>query len=251
MATYYCDDNDVARFLQVPNFTNSTFPLDSTVEDFINMAEARVDQLTNTSWHSSKYNTITEERVRIQKVRSNMIQTRGRIQLSHYPIAAFAKNDNPSLANAANGNVKIWSATGYKDYLKNSEGKTLGTSVTDTSNDMWVDTERGIIYLNSYSLHNLMNGSPSGVDGYVSYKYGYASTPGDIKLATIYFAAALVVSNDDLNLMQEGDDSMDNATKSQKFEDMAMKILKDNKRLDRDMTMARAVGGFGTGMVTP
>ena len=51
--------------------------------------------------------------------------------------------------------------------------------------------------------------------------------------------------------MQEADDSMDNATKSQKFEDMAMKILKDNKRLDRDMTMARAVGGFGTGMVTP
>jgi hypothetical protein len=57
--------------------------------------------------------------------------------------------------------------------------------------------------------------------------------------------------NDDLNLMPEGDDSMDNSTKSQKFEDMAMKILKDNKRLDRDMTMARAVGGFGTGLVTP
>ena len=35
----------------------------------------------------------------------------------------------------------------------------------------------------------------------------------------------------DLNLMPEGDDSMDNATKSQKFEDMAMKILKDNKRI--------------------
>ena len=76
-------------------------------------------------------------------------------------------------------------------------------------------------------------------------------TPKDIKLATIYLTASTIAMNDDLNLMPEGDDSMDNSTKSQKFEDMAMKILKDNKRLDRDMTMARAVGGFGTGMVTP
>ena len=89
------------------------------------------------------------------------------------------------------------------------------------------------------------------MDAYVTYRYATASTPDDIKLAAIYFASAMVAANDDLNLMQEANDSMDNATKSQKFEDMAMKILKDNKRLDRDMTMARGVGGFGTGMVTP
>ena len=71
----------------------------------------------------------------------------------------------------------------------------------------------------------------------------------DIKLATIYFTAATIAMNDDLNLMQEADDSMDNATKSQKFEDMAMKILTDNKRLDRKFTMARAVGGLGVGNV--
>ena len=51
--------------------------------------------------------------------------------------------------------------------------------------------------------------------------------------------------------MAEGDDSMDNATKSQKFEEMAMKILKDNKRMGRNITMARAIGGFGTGKVYP
>jgi hypothetical protein len=57
--------------------------------------------------------------------------------------------------------------------------------------------------------------------------------------------------NDDLNLMQEGDDSMDNSSKSQRFEEMAMKLLKDNRRLGRSMAMARGVGGFGTGMVIP
>ena len=51
--------------------------------------------------------------------------------------------------------------------------------------------------------------------------------------------------------MQEGDDSMDNATRSQRFEDMGMKILTDNKRTGRKLTMATGIGGFGTGMVTP
>ena len=99
-------------------------------------------------------------------------------------------------------------------------------------------------------MFDTITDSPAGVDAYVSYKYATATTPKDIKLATIYFTSATIAMNDDLNLMPEGDDSMDNSTKSQKFEDMAMKILKDNKRLDRDMTMARAVGGFGTGLVT-
>ena len=58
-----------------------------------------------------------------------------------------------------------------------------------------------------------------------------ATTPLDIKLATIYFTASMIAMNDDLNLMQEGDDSMDNATKVQRFEDMAMKILKTTKEL--------------------
>ena len=53
-----------------------------------------------------------------------------------------------------------------------------------------------------------------------------------------------------LNLMQEGDDSMDNASKSQRFEEMAMKILKDGRRLGRSMPMSRAIGGFATGRVT-
>jgi len=245
MATHYCDDNDVARFLQVPNFTSSTFPLDSTVEDFINMAEKRIDLLTNHVWHSSRVSstngTVTDERVRVQTVRSTAINDRGRIQLAHYPILTLAGGSGDAL--------KIWEGSAYVDYVAS---KTMGSSVTDVvDKDFWVDTERGIIYIENYAIHNMLNSAPAGVSAYVTYRYATASTPDDIKLATIYFASAMVAANDDLNLMQEADDSMDNATKSQKFEDMAMKILKDNKRLDRDVTIARAVGGFGTGMVTP
>ena len=246
----YCTHGDVSAFLQLADFSGSTTPTATQVESFIELAEGRIEQLTNHAWSTANAISVTDERVRVQQVQSNVVSTRGRIQLSHYPILAFSQHASPSLSQT-NGNIKIWSSGGYVDYLDSDNSKTLGSNVADVSNDAWADIERGIIYLNSYSLHNMLNSSPAGVDGYVSYKYATADTPADIKLATIYFTASIIAMNDDLNVMQEGDDSMDNATRSQRFEDMAMKILKDNRRLGRTMTMVRAIGGFGTGMVTP
>ena len=235
----YCTANDVAAFLQVDDFSGSTTPTSTDVEAFIDMAEGRIEELTNHAWSTAKARTVTDERARVQTVRSNAINVRGRIQLAHYPIL--------SLAGASGDTLKVWEGSAYVDYVAS---KTMGSSVTDVNGkDFWVDTERGIIYIENYATHNMLNSSPQGVDAYVKYRYGDATTPQDIKLATIYFTASTIAANDDLNLMQEADDSMDNATKSQKFEDMAMKILTDNGRLDRDMTMARAIGGFGVGRV--
>jgi hypothetical protein len=238
----YCSHSDVSAFLQVSAFhATDTTPTIGQVEAFIDMAEARVEQLTNHAWHTNNAITVTDERARVQTVRSTAINDRGRIQLSHYPIV--------TLAGGSGDTLKVWEGSAYVDYVAS---KTMGSSVTDVvDKDFWVDTERGIIYIENYAIHNMLNSAPAGVSAYVKYRYATATTPKDIKLATIYLTASTIAMNDDLNLMQEADDSMDNSTKSQKFEDMAMKILKDNKRLDRDMTMARAVGGFGTGMVTP
>ena len=248
----YCTHGDVSAFLQVDGFTDSpaTTPTQAQVETFIELAESRIERLTDHAWSTANAISVTDERVRVQRVQSNVISTRGRIQLRHYPILAFSQHASPSLPQT-NGNIKIWGSGGYVDYLDSDESKTLGSNVTDTGNDVWADTEGGIIYLNRYSLHNMLNSSPAGVDGYVTYKYATATTPKDIKLATIYFTAEIIVSNDDLNLMPEGDDSMDNRSKGELFEAQAMKILKDNKRLERTMPLARAIGGFGTGMVTP
>jgi len=250
----YCTHGDVSAFLQVDAFADggsATTPTQAQVETFIEMAEARIEQLTNHAWSTANAISVTEERVRIQRVRSNVINSRGRIQLGHYPILAFSQHASPSLGQT-NGNVKVWNGSKYLDYLDSDESKDMGSSVTDVvSKDFWTDGERGTIYINNYSTFNMVNSSPAGVDAYVSYKYATATTPKDIKQACIYFTSSMIAMNDDLNLMQEGDDSMDNATKSQKFEEMAMKILKENRRLERDLTMARGVGGFGTGMVVP
>ena len=247
----YCAATDISAFLQVADFADGgspTTPSLTDVNNFITMAEGRVEQLTNHAWSTAKAIEVTDERCRIQTVQSNAINIRGRIQLAHYPILIFSKNATPNFTNT-NGNVKIWEGTSYVDYCDSANNKDIGTLVTDIDGDMWTDTERGIIYIENYATHNMLNSSPAGVDAYVSYEYGTANTPQDIKLATIYLAAATIAMNDDLNLMPEGDDSMDNSTKSQKFEDMAIKILKDNRRLDRDMTMARGIGGFGVGRV--
>tara|TARA_R100001163_G_C5008826_1_gene155428 strand:+ start:54 stop:788 length:735 start_codon:yes stop_codon:yes gene_type:complete len=244
MATHYCSDNEVARFLQVPHFTSSTFPLDSTVEEFINMAEERVDQLTDHVWHASRVSstngTVTEERGRIQRVMSNSVNDRGRIQLRHYPILAMQSGTDK---------LHVWDGGNYVEYIANKTGDDTITNVT--GKDYWVDKERGTIYLNSYNQFNLLSDAPSGVTAYVTYRYATATPPQDIKLATTYFAAAMIAMNDDLNVMQEGDDSMDNATRSQRFEEMGMKVLKDNRRLGRAMPMSRAIGGFGARGVLP
>jgi len=249
----YCTHGDVSAFLQVDAFADggsATTPTQAQVETFIGLAESRVEQLTDHAWATANAISVTDERVRIQRVRSNAINTRGRIQLRHYPLLAFSQHASPSLAQT-NGNIKLWDGSKYLDYLDSDESKDMGSTVTDVDGDMWTDTERGIIYINNYSTFNMLNSSPAGVDGYVSYKYATATCPDDIRLATIYFTSAIIVSNDDLNLMAEGDDSMDNRSKGELFETQAMKILKDNRRMERSMAMARDIGGFATGMVTP
>ena len=245
MSAIYCSEQDVAAFLQVPNFSGSTTPATATVVSFIEMAQERINQLTDHAWNSdaSTRGQVTEERVRIQRVDQGSVDVRGRLQLRHFPIIAL---------DTAQGDImSIWESSSYVDYLHSSNGKTGSGGPTDiVGKDYWQDTTRGIVYINNYHAINNLLDSPSDVDAYVTYRYATATTPADIKQACIYFTAATIAMNDDLNLMAEGDDSMDNASKSEKFENMAMKILKDNKRLDRKFTMSRSIGGFGTGRST-
>tara|TARA_Y100001973_G_C5132128_1_gene298348 strand:+ start:41 stop:790 length:750 start_codon:yes stop_codon:yes gene_type:complete len=246
----YCSNGDVSAFLQVSNFTGDTTPQADTVDAFIEMAEARVEQLTDHAWHTNNALEVTEERGRVQRVVTNALTNTGRIQLKHYPVVAFTQHATTQNFAQTNGNLKVWNGSGYVEYL-DSDLATMGTITDVTNKDFWLDAQRGIIYIDKFNIFSEISDAPAGVDAYISYKYATATTPKDIKLATIYFTASTIAANDDLNLMAEGDDSMDNATKSQKFEEMAMKILKDNKRMGRNITMARAIGGFGTGKVYP
>ena len=128
MATHYVTDNEVARFLQVPHFTSSTFPEDAHVEEFINMAEERVDQLTDHAWITARAKTVTEERGRIQRVMSNSVNDRGRIQLRHYPILNMQSGTDK---------LHIWDGGNYVEYIANKTGDDTITNIT--GKDYWID----------------------------------------------------------------------------------------------------------------
>jgi len=126
----YCTHGDVSAFLQLADFSGSTTPTATQVESFIELAEGRIEALTNHAWSTANAISVTDERVRVQRVQSNVVSTRGRIQLSHYPILAFSQHASPSLSQT-NGNVKIWGSGGYTDYLDSDNSKTLGSNVAD------------------------------------------------------------------------------------------------------------------------
>ena len=230
----YCTHGDVSAFLQVDGFTDSpaTTPTQAQVETFIEMAEERIDKLTDHAWHANRYKTATDERARIQCVNANTLSYRGRIQLRHYPIVTLASGSGDTL--------NIWSGGSYTEYLAN---KTAGTLTDPLSGDFWADTERGLVYLKSWPTL-FVSTAPSAIDAYVKYRYGTATTPDDIKLAAIYLTSSIIASNDDLNLMPAVDDSMDNRTKSEAWEALGLKMLEPH--IGRNMPLARTVAGFGT-----
>jgi hypothetical protein len=86
--------------------------------------------MTEHAWATSRAKSVTEERVRIQRVRSNVVNTRGRIQLEHFPILSFSQHATPTLSQT-NGNIKLWNGSKYLDYLDSDESKDMGSSVTD------------------------------------------------------------------------------------------------------------------------
>ena len=124
----YCTHGDVSAFLQLADFSGSTTPTATQVETFIDMAEARIEGLTDHAWATANAISVTDERVRIQRVRSNVINTRGRIQLRHYPLLAFSQHASPSLSQT-NGNVKVWNGSKYQDFLDSDESKDMGSNV--------------------------------------------------------------------------------------------------------------------------
>ena len=77
----YCTHGDVSAFLQVDGFTDSpaTTPTQAQVETFIELAESRIERLTDHAWSTANAISVTDERVRVQRVQSNVISTRGRI----------------------------------------------------------------------------------------------------------------------------------------------------------------------------
>ena len=148
----YCSHSDVSAFLQVSAFhATDTTPTISQVEAFIDMAEARVEQLTDHAWHTNNAIEVTEERGRVQRVTTHAFNNVGRIQLQHYPVVAFSQHATTHSFAQTNGNLKVWNGTSYIEYL-DSDLAVMGTITDVVNKDFWLDTQRGIIYLDKFNI---------------------------------------------------------------------------------------------------
>ena len=185
MTTTYCTPTDVSKFLGLGAnyFTESSKPTYSEVEDIINAQEDYIDRMTDMAWREKQANDGAYEyhsgflwgyRFRINLWFGNPILLRYR----------RVKPLDPSKGDAL-------------EYYNGSQW----VSFIDQTDDYWLDSDRGILYLNKYIPPSYYR-QPS---IRIKYRYGYDTVSQDIKLCCILLTAAHLASiTEHLFLLPEG-----------------------------------------------
>ena len=224
----YCTHGDVANYLQTDAFSGSTTPTSTTVDTRITESEQYIDEYTNHTWHSDRYQTVTKEPLRFQKYRVTSVGWRGRAQIKHYPLASLTA-------------LHVWDGSQYVDYVA-SGSYTAGSFTDPLSGNYWTDSTNGYVYLKTLPGFTL-GSAPNGVGAYATYTYGTASTPKTVKKAAILLTAADIVSNQDFGLtVGEGPAGMSNETKAERFRAEAHTLLDSPQLGGRSIAMARNTG---------
>ncbi len=209
MTTVYATSDQVAAFLQVTAFSESTSPTKAQVEEWINEAEGEIEENTMHAWQTK---TITEE---AHDLKSTAYRNYDGTQifLAHRKIKELSSDDNDKL--------EIWNGSEYEDYLvTRTEGR---------NNDYWFDKTLGIIFIKTYPAPFY---SSRTLNLRVTYRYGEATVKTDIRKAAIRLAAIAVIQSDDCSvLVREGGDNIPLTTKTEKWQAEADKIISKNREL--------------------
>ena len=197
MTTTYCTSADVAKLIwragDGSDFTASTNPTQSFVEDLINAAEDEIDARTRHAWRSTLVSDELHDYIRNNAYRQRgWWSYRGKIFLNHRAIHDFT---------AGTHKIEIWDGSDWIDLV--SDDYTEGRN-----DDYWIDYNQGIIYfVNTYPFE-----IEQGVR--VTYAYGEDTVPNDIRFACAKMAAIDLVMQDDRSVMVvEGSDNVPQPSK--------------------------------------
>lgn len=183
VSTTYCTAEDVRRTLQFRDkLTESTNPTKTEVEEMILEAESEIDLLTNASW---KTTTVTEQFYNIPNLKYYNFSTGIPVYLKFRNIKELSSSDGDKL--------EVWNGSDYEDFLL--------TKTQGRSNDYWVDSRLGILYLKIWK--------PYFIDRAIrfTYRYGESSVPKDIRKATALLVSMEIIRNDDnSSIMDENGD---------------------------------------------
>ena len=197
MTTTYCTSADVAKLIwragTGEDFTASTNPTNTFVEDLINAAEDGIDAHTRHSWRSTLVSDEIRNYIRNDRYRQRgWWAYRGKVFLNHRAIHDFT---------AGTHKIEIWDGSEWVDMI-------AGDYTEGRAADYWIDYNQGIIYfVNTYPQE-----IEQGVR--VTYAYGEDTVPNDIRFACAKMAAIDLVMQDDRSVMVvEGSDNVKQPSK--------------------------------------
>lgn len=202
----YCSSDQVAAFLQVPVFSESTTPTQAQVEEWIVEAEDEINDQTLNSWKSK---TITEE---YHSIKPPIRRYEGsRIYIGNRNIT--------DLSTGSGDKIEVWNGSEWEDYLvTRTEGR---------NNDYWVDQVDGILMLRTYPRIFRRD-----FDVRLTYRFTEPTVKTDIRKATIRLTAITIIQSDDKSiLIPEGSQNIPLFEKGKIWQAEADKIIQENREL--------------------
>lgn len=208
MAVTYCTALQIAAFMQIDDFSGSTTPTTTEVEDIINDNEDSIDQQTH---HAFRAVTITNEYHDWPFPKRYYRPDGIPVFLSHREIRLTA---GLVLDTAAGDKLEVFDGANFIDW-------TASASFTEgRGDDYWIEPDRGILWMRNTSFY------PRQRSIRLTYRFGAASVPNDIRRATILLTAAFVLSNEDYSMkMPEGTDGIPHINKAENWRREAERIL--------------------------
>lgn len=187
MAVTYCADTDVQAVIQKATaFGAGTTPTKTQVEGFINEAEDEIDQRTNHAWRSK---IVTDEYYDIPTKGSRTHH----FGYPHDGIPIYIRHRNITTFVSGTDKIEVWNGSEWIEWV--------ATKTEGRANDYWMDNERGVLYLRLFWPHFLTKAVR------LTYRYGEATVPKDIKKACSLIASIKVLQSDDRSavLSETGD----------------------------------------------
>ncbi len=194
--TTYCKPADVNRYLNMQvNFSNDTTPTLQEIQEAILDAEGEVNDATNNSWKSL---VVTDEYYDVPAATGQRYgPAYGHVEGTfHGFVPLYMNKRNIKVFDTGEGDkIEVWDGSSYVDWVvSKTEGR---------NDDYWLDTTLGILYMRinlwQWFRHQAIR---------LTYRYGKATVPGQIRKATALMVALEFLSSDDRSgLLNETGDS--------------------------------------------
>lgn len=204
MVATYCTTAQVAEILQIANFDGSSIPTSTTVTNYIERAEAKIESQTGHAWKSI---TVTNEYL----MPSSFYKygTGIKFKLEHRSIK--------TLSSGSGDKLEVWNGNEWEDYLV--------TKTEGRNNDYWVNETEGVVYI--IGTHTIY---PDGVR--ITYRYGESSVSASIEECAVLMTAIMVLNTPEFSQASFTDDGastrrLDN-DRIQQWEKIINNILSNN-----------------------